>query len=77
MPQMQGGLIHMAFLAFMICVILMVSWKPGKQTGETESQRTGRIKLEKEKLLMLCGYKSIIIIIIVIIIRYNLHTPYL
>jgi len=68
---MQSGLIHKAFLAIMLYVILMVSWKPGKETRETESQRTDRIKLEREKLFMLRDYKS------AIIIRYQLHARYL
>jgi len=75
---MQSGLIDTAFLAFMLYVILMVSWKPGKQPGETESQGTDRIKLEREKPFILCGYKrAIIIIIIIIIIIYHLHASYL
>ena len=57
---MQSGLIHKAFLAFTLYVILMVSWKAGKESRETERERerTERIKLEREKLFMLCGYKS-------------------
>jgi len=70
---MQSGLIHKVFFAFMLYVIIMVSWKPGKETRETESQRTDRIKLERVKFFMLCGYKSAIIIIII----YHLHAPYL
>jgi hypothetical protein len=46
----------------------MVSWKPGKQIGETESQRRDGIKLERGKLFILYGYKRAIIIIIIIII---------
>jgi hypothetical protein len=69
----------MAFLDFVLYVILMVSWKPGKQAGETESQRTDRIKLEREKLFKLCAYRSAIIIIIIIIITIlcQLYAPYL
>jgi hypothetical protein len=35
-PQNQSDVILLAFLAFVLYVILMVSWKPGKQAGETE-----------------------------------------
>jgi hypothetical protein len=38
-PQIQGGVIHMAFFVFVLYVILMVSWKPEKQARETDSQR--------------------------------------